>query len=180
MSWPSNLYACISQNVSPYVYLSLFVSDRCFRTQHWRGLTEGSWEAAAFYSRQTRGAEQRYSATELEALTLVESIHHFVYYLYGRTFKAYTDHKSLCQLLMSDRLNPWLRRLAMKLQHWLVYLPGKENGMADTLSREEQPKMVSLDKTQDTSLAAGNVGVPTPTCAGNPAKESAQARSQNT
>jgi len=29
---------------------------------------DGRWEAAAFYSRQLRGAEQRYSATELEAL----------------------------------------------------------------------------------------------------------------
>ena len=35
---------------------------------------DGQWEAAAFYSRQTRGAEQRYSATELEALAVVESI----------------------------------------------------------------------------------------------------------
>ena len=37
------------------------------------------------------------------------------------------------------------------------YLPGKENGMAEALSREERHKMVPLDKTPDTSLAAGNV-----------------------
>ena len=48
-------------------------------------LRDGEWEAAAFYSRQTRGPEQRYSATELEALALVESIRHFSYYLYGKT-----------------------------------------------------------------------------------------------
>ena len=40
------------------------------------------WEAAAFFSWQTRGAEQRYSATELEALALVETIKHSGYYLY--------------------------------------------------------------------------------------------------
>ena len=80
---------------------------------------------------------------------------------------AYTDHKPLVQLLTSDRLNLYLRRLSMKLQHWLVkveYLPGRDNGMADTLSREERPRMASTDpKTPDASLAMGDVGVPTPT-----------------
>ena len=60
--------------------------------QVWR---DGKWEAAAFFSRQIRGAEQRYSATELEALALVCTIQHFSYYLYGRQFVAYTDHKPL-------------------------------------------------------------------------------------
>ena len=89
------------------------------------------------------GAEQRYSATELEALALVETIRHFGYYLYGKCFTAYTDHKHLCQLMSSDRLNGRLRRMAMKLQHWLVkveYLPGEENGLADALSREERQR----------------------------------------
>ena len=70
--------------------------------QVWR---EGRWEAAAFYSRQTRGAEQSYSTTELEALALVETVKHFSYYLYGKSFTVFTDHKPLCQLLSSDRLN---------------------------------------------------------------------------
>ena len=137
--------------------------------QVWR---EGQWEAAAFHSRQLRGAEQRYSATELEALALVSTINHFGYYLYGREFIAYSDHKPLCQLLSSDRLNPRLKRLAYKLQHWLVkieYLPGDRNGMADALSREERPrvqitKMAPRDlQTPDASLASGDVGAPTPT-----------------
>ena len=55
----------------------------------WKGIRE----AAAFFSRQTKGLERRYSATELEALALVEMVKHFAYYLYGKTFVAYTDHK---------------------------------------------------------------------------------------
>ena len=66
---------------------------------------DGRWEAAAFYNWQIRGPEQRYSATELEALALVETVRHFGYYLYGKCFLAYTDHQPLCQLLTSDRLN---------------------------------------------------------------------------
>ena len=57
---------------------------------------DGGWEAAAFFSHQTRGAEQRYSATELKALAMVESIKHFSYYLYGKSFTVFTDHKPLC------------------------------------------------------------------------------------
>ena len=78
---------------------------------------EDSWEAAAFFSRQLRGAKQRYSATELEALALVASVQHFSYYLYGTPFIVYTDHKPLEHLMTSDGLNPSLRRMAFKLQH---------------------------------------------------------------
>ena len=106
------------------------------------------WEAAAFFSWQTRGAEQRYSATELEALALVETIKHFGYYLYGKQF-LYTDHKPLCQLMTSDRLNGRLWRLGMKLQHWLVeicYVPGEKNSLADVLSRQERTRRLETDR----------------------------------
>jgi len=106
--------------------------------QVWR---DEKWEAAAFFSRQLRGPEQRYSATELEALALVATVQHFGYYLYRRSFTAQTDHKPLLQLTTSDRLNPRLRRMAFKLQQWLItieYIPGDTNGFADALSREER------------------------------------------
>ena len=120
---------------------------------------DDKWEAAAFFSRQLRGAEQRYSATELEVLALVQTIQHFAYYLYGRTFVA---HKPLEQLLTSDRLNPRLRRMSYKLQHWMLtvkYLPGPDNTMADALSREERPRSVPSEDQEnpDVSLASGDV-----------------------
>jgi len=78
---------------------------------------------------------------ELEALALVETIGHFDYYLYRKMFTAFTDHKLLCYLLSSDRLNERLRRLGIRLQHWLVdiqYVQGDDNVLADALSREER------------------------------------------
>ena len=62
-------------------------------------LRGSEWEAATFYSRHARGAEQRYSATELEALALVETVRHFEYYLYVKQFTAFTDHKPRCSLM---------------------------------------------------------------------------------
>ena len=65
---------------------------------------------------------------------MAETLAHFAYYLYGRVFVVFTDHKPLCHLLTSDRLNSRLRRLALKLQQWMIrieYLPGQENSAAD-------------------------------------------------
>ena len=76
----------------------------------------------------------------------MSTVEHFSYYLYGRQFKALTDHKPLVHLMTSDRLNSGLRRMVFKLQHWMVaveYLPGKDNTMADALSREERPRAVT-------------------------------------
>ena len=76
--------------------------------------------------------------------TLVETVKYFGYYLYGKMFTVYTDHQPLCQLLTSDRLNGKLRRMAMKLQHWLLtveYLPSQDNGFVDPLSREERLRL---------------------------------------
>ena len=96
------------------------------------------------------------SATELEALALVETISHFGYYLYGRQFTAFTDHRPLEQLTTSSRLNPRLARMSFKLQHWLVniqYIPGESNTLADALSREEK----TMPATRGIHLAAGDV-----------------------
>ena len=51
--------------------------------------------------------------------------------------------------------------MAMKLQHWLIsveYLPGRENGFADALSREERPRMIETVAESSSSLARGMWG----------------------
>jgi len=99
-------------------------------------------------------------------------VQHFSYYLYGWTFDAYTDHKPLLQLTTSDKLNPRLRRMAYKLQQWLITVrggvQGEANGFADALSREErsptQTRRIDLESPSETEreLARGDVaGGPT-------------------
>ena len=128
---------------------------------------DGEWAPAAYFSRQLKGPEQRYSATKIEALAVVETVKHFNYYLYGQNFSIYTDHKPLTQLLVSENLNPRLRRFAYKLQHWMLdiqYLPGEENSLADALSREEWRRKerernhgLTGDRSPDSHLLAGDV-----------------------
>ena len=79
----------------------------------------------------------------MEALALVAMIQHFAYYLYGTTFQGYTDHKPLEQLVTSDRFNPRQRRMAYKLQHWMVeiiYLLGKDNKREETRERDARER----------------------------------------
>ena len=116
------------------------------------------WEAAAFFYRQLRGPEQRYSATELEALAVVATVEHFNYYLYGRVFQIYTDHKPLVQLMTSDKLNPRLRCLAYKLQHWmleLVHLPGVGNTVVE--GGETDEKISGHQESPEICPARGDV-----------------------
>ncbi len=53
---------------------------------------EGEWRPVAFFSKQLKGAQSRYSAQELEGLAVYEAVQHFAFYLYRRKFLIVTDH----------------------------------------------------------------------------------------
>ena len=93
----------------------------------------------AIYSRQLRGPEQRYTATELEALALVSMIKHFAHYLWGKQFTVITDYSALTSLMSSRALNRRLQNWALQLQDYqfeMKYRPGRQNLDADALSRQ--------------------------------------------
>ena len=53
------------------------------------------WQPLAFFSRQLRNAELKYSAFDRELLGVHLAIRHFRFMLEGRKFSVYTDHKPL-------------------------------------------------------------------------------------
>ena len=102
-------------------------------------IRDGEERPAAYFSRQLQGAQQRYSATELEGLAIFKSILFFAHFLFGRHFTVVTDHKALVSFLhsrvLNKRLHGWMLQL-LEYDFSIVYRPGAMNQDADALSRQ--------------------------------------------
>ena len=122
------------------------------------------WTPCSFFSRQLIPREQKFSATELEALALLETIEHFKFYLSGRSFTAYTDHQALTSIINGVPPSARLTRWKLKLSEYdfsIVYVKGKNNPVADALSRQDwsssqqhppqQPEQLPLQLPQQQS-----------------------------
>lgn len=94
--------------------------------------------AIAYFSRKLRGPETRYSATDAEALAVVESIRAFDPYVFGHKFTVYTDHRPLCFVFTKTTKSPRMSRWAYELSGYsfrILYKPGTSHHVPDMLSR---------------------------------------------
>lgn len=98
-----------------------------------------NWEPLAFFSKKLEPAETRYSAFDRELLAIYLSVKHFRYYVEGRSFNIYTDHKPLVFAINSktERSPRQSRHLDFIAQFTtdIRYVQGEENVVADTMSR---------------------------------------------
>ena len=89
----------------------------------------------AFYSRKLNPAQTRYTVTELELLSIVETFKEFRTILLGQQLIVHTDHQNLTyKKFNSDRVLRW-RLYIEEYSPDLQYIPGEKNIVADTLSR---------------------------------------------
>jgi len=100
---------------------------------------EGNERPIAYYSRVFGDAERRYSNTERELLAVFESLKHFRTWIYGGKVVCFTDHKALIYLKTTEnpttRLAKWRYFLLGETDWEIRYVPGKQNVVADALSR---------------------------------------------
>ena len=102
----------------------------------------------AYASRQLKPHEQNYPTHDLELAAVVFALKIWRHYLYGEKCRIYTDHKSLKYLLTQKDLNlrqRWWLELLKDYDCIIDYHPGKENVLADALSR----KMISALTLKD-------------------------------
>ena len=89
----------------------------------------------AFYSRKLNDAQTRYTTTERELLSIVETLKEFRNILLGQAITVYTDHKNLTyKNFNTDRVMRWrliIEEFGADLQH----IPGNTNIVANALSR---------------------------------------------
>ena len=89
----------------------------------------------AFYSRKLQPAQTRYTTTERELLSIVETLKEFRNILLGQRIKVHTDHENLTyKTFNSDRVMRW-RLYIEEYSPDLQYIKGTHNIVADALSR---------------------------------------------
>ena len=104
---------------------------------------DGHEKPIYFASKKLTSAEIKYSQIDKEGLALVFALKRFRYFLLGRHFVARTDHKPLLGLFGKEKpipqnANARIQRWALFLSQYnydLIHKPGKENVIADALSR---------------------------------------------
>jgi RNase H-like domain found in reverse transcriptase len=81
----------------------------------------------AFYSRKVNPAQTRYTTTERELLSIVETLKEFRNILLGYPVVVYTDHKNLtCKKFNTERVMRW-RLLLEEFGPELRYIQGEHN-----------------------------------------------------
>ncbi|GJZ33797.1 putative reverse transcriptase domain-containing protein, partial [Tanacetum coccineum] len=94
----------------------------------------------AYASRQLKIHEKNYTTHDLELGSVVFALKIWRHYLYGTRCTVFTDHKSLQHILDQKELNMRQRRWLELLSDYdcdIRYHPGKENVVANALSRKE-------------------------------------------
>ncbi|KAE9293255.1 hypothetical protein PR003_g24549 [Phytophthora rubi] len=107
-------------------------------------------QPVAYASKINSPTVANYSISELECLAVVWTVRLFRSHLYGRRFTIVTDHVALKWLMTTKEPAGRLPRWALTLQEYdfdIVYRPGKENHVADALSRG--PAAMAATKGKD-------------------------------
>jgi transposase InsO family protein len=101
--------------------------------------SEGNLRVIAYASKTFNDAQKNYDTTDREALAVVWALEHFNTYCEGHKYTLLTDHQALSYIKSNKNEKKRIHRLALKLANYdvqLYYKPGKENHMADLLSRD--------------------------------------------
>eukprot|EP01018_Ginkgo_biloba_P010339 Gb_18720 [translate_table: standard] len=104
-------------------------------------------KVVAYECRKMNEAEQRYPIYDQELLAIVHAIKICKHYLKNNDFEVATDHKPLLSFPPKGELGSRQYRWAMLFEEFtpkIIYRVGKENVVADTLSRIPQVNSISL------------------------------------
>ncbi len=131
--------------------------------------SSSAWEPLAFFSKNFKDSQKRYSTFDRELLAIRSAIKHFRYLLDGRDFTVFTDHKPLT--FIGSQVNPdWSAiqsRMIDKITQATTdirHVQGKDNPVADSLSRIHEVeasfidwKCVAKDQLEDDECIAAPV-----------------------
>ena len=133
-------------------FIQTDASDRAIGAVLLQDFGNGYLEPIEFISRRFKESEAKWHASEKELVAIVWALKKWIRYLLPKHFIVFTDHKNL------ENLFNYTGNKLGKLQRWMIflqqfdftakYLPGKDNFIADYLSRDN----ISNDKTAIAAL----------------------------
>src|ERR1700686_4656636 len=112
-------------------------------------------QPCAFLSRKMNDHERNYAVHEQELLAIVHALREWRHYLLGNRFVVITEHTTLQYLATQDKLSARQTRWSKFLQQFdfeIKYSPGKENDVADGLSRRPD----HLSSMNESSISIDN------------------------
>ena len=140
----------------PFV-LSTDASDNAVASCLFQTDKEGLLRPLAFSSQCLSGPQRKYSTTKKEFLAVLVALEKFRNIVLNYEVTVYTDHRPLLGLMKRVTKDPCPTRWALLIQEYKVqmyYLPGKDNILADALSRLSDLENVreSLQQELDDAL----------------------------
>ncbi|CAG9101291.1 unnamed protein product [Plutella xylostella] len=111
---------------------------------------DDTWQPLAFFSRKFSSSQQKYSPYDRELLAIYEGIKYFRHMLEARHFTVFTDHKPICYAFRERKTNcsprqyrhlDYISQFTTDIQ----YIAGKDNVVADTLSRVSELQATTVD-----------------------------------
>ena len=122
-------------------YVQTDASNKAIGAVLLQDFNNGILEPIEFASRKLASNEVNWHVSDKELIAIVFALNKWIRYLLPRHFTVFTDHKNLQELFKQGRTkkNQRLHRWIIMLQQFdftAKYLPGKENYIADFLSRD--------------------------------------------
>lgn len=113
---------------------------------------QGIERPVVYLSKQLSATQRRWATIEKEAYGVVYALRQLRPYLWGATFRVFTDHKPLTSLFTKEMTNTKIQRWQVLLAEYgakVEYRKGKHNIRADMLSRIKKREEIATFDTAD-------------------------------
>ena len=112
-----------------------------------------------YFSRKLNESQKKKRAIYIECLAIKEAILYWQYYLIGRRFRIFTDHKPLENFNVKNCKDPELIQIMNYISQFefeIFYNPGRDNSEADSLSRNPVLKERENEDDSDSAIKTVN------------------------